>query len=272
MISDAELNAQESTPNAPPEYGRHQLDELYNDILTSGYMSRAGSGSNTPFFAQSRHGSSENLQSLSALADTNYTATNGEINSALLQSRLANLQENSRFSRSPANHSPSGGNTPYNGTTDHDLPLRPTPPSVNPYFNTASSHHSSGVQSRRNSGDSAGVSGIAGVHQQDYDLGTLSRVPSYGAATRISGAMTPFNEGPPSYIDATSRPPSPIQRPSAAHVRSGVSTPTSNSSGNTLTGHTDGMSALTSMIHGQSAGGSDVDDEARLRLMRARVG
>lgn len=47
------------------------------------------------------------------------------------------------------------------------------------------------------------------MHTSDYNMSDLARVPSYGAALRSSGAVTPFTEGPPSYMEATSRPPSP---------------------------------------------------------------
>lgn len=240
-------------------------------------MSRAPSGSSTPFHAQSQRSSSDNLQSLGALAD----APNGQINSALLQSRLANLQTHGHQSMSFNRHSPSGGNTPHNGY-ESDLPFRPTPPQAGSYFPPATSYGSyrgspphrsptgstphSTEQSRRNSlGDDD-----HSVHQNDYDLGTLSRVPSYGAAVRTPGAMTPFFEGPPSYVDATSRPPSPIQRPSAAYVRSsttGASTPTSVGSENTL----GPMTALRGPgAHHRDHRDSNADEEARLRMMRAR--
>lgn len=274
-LSDAELNAQEAAPNAPPEYGRHQLDALYNDIHTGGFMSRAPSGTSTPLHAQSGRGSSDNLQSLGALAD----GSNGHLNSALLQSRLANLQTHgpsAQLGRIPINRSPSGSNTPHNGI-DGDFTLRPTPPQHSSYFPQLSSSRGSpplrspvgsvphsNNQSRRNSIPDEDHS----IHQADYDLGTLSRVPSYGAAVRTpGGAMTPYYEGPPSYVDATSRPPSPIQRPTAAFMRSGTSTPGSGSSQHTL-------GPLTT-LHGHShhrdqRRDSNADEEARLRIIRAR--
>lgn len=53
---------------APPGYGEHVLDQLYEDVDTSGFMTPGGvltpnvqSGLNSPFYAQSRSGSSENL-------------------------------------------------------------------------------------------------------------------------------------------------------------------------------------------------------------------
>lgn len=277
-LSDAELNQQEVAPNAPPEYGRHQLDALYNDINASGYMTRPPSGSSTPFYAQSRNASSENLQSLNGIMDMSHAGSDGQeghFAPNLLRSRLANLadQGSSRQHRVPRiHHSPSGGNTPHNGP-EHDGSLRPAygsiPSSTGGYFSSHFSasnrssppHHSpahSVPESRRASNDGA-MEDDHDVHQADYDMSTLSRVPSYGAAVRTPGLMTPFVDGPPSYFEATSRPPSPgIARPSAAYVRSGSGTPNSNSSAQTL--REGGLAPLTA-VH---------NDDARLRLLRAR--
>ena len=279
-LSDVELNQQEVAPNAPPEYGRHQLDAFYNDINMSGYMSRAPSGSSTPFYAQSRSGSSENLHSLNGVADMNPSLPQeGHFAPNLLRSRLANLadQGSSRQQRvPPLHHSPSGGNTPHNGPT-HDLHYRSAPGSAG-YFGasiTIPSHHSSPPahspihsvpDSRRASGDGLDDD----VHQVDYDMGTLSRVPSYGAAVRTPGLMTPFTDGPPSYFEATSRPPSPgIARPSAAHMRtSGATTPNGNTSGQTLPNG--GIASVTTRLDPTQQTNSPID-EARLRLLRARA-
>ena len=268
-MTDAQLNQQEVQLNAPPEYGRHQLDALYNDINTGGYMSRAPSGSATPFYAHSRNASSENLQSLNGVADMHHSqslpslASAGESHfvPAQLRSRLANLQDqgSSRQIRaSTGHHSPSGGSTPYNGGyfgTHFPPSNRSSPP-----------HHSpahSVPESRRASGDGEEMLDDHEPHQDDYDMGTLSRVPSYGAAVRTPGPFTPFMDGPPSYMEATSRPPSPAlqlpQRPGAVHMRSGNTTPGSQSSTQTLTG---GLAPLSS-LHPQ--------EDPRLRLMRARA-
>ena len=283
-MTDAELNAREAVPNAPPEYGRHQLDELYNDISHAGFMSRAPSGSSTPFYAQSRRGSHENLQSLGAVANSLPT---GEVNSALLQSRLANLQTNDHASnysaRTYSHHSPSGGNTPLNGL-DIEVPGRHSPYFAAASYNGSGTHSSQRASPPHHSPAHGSLYPVHDsdeeIHQADFDLGTLSRVPSYGFATRSSGAMTPYTDGPPSYIDATSRPPSPvhIQRPNAAHVRSGVSTPSSMGSQSTVAA---GPSQLSLLHHGhvlptgttrshRTASGV-AEDEARLRMMRARA-
>lgn len=284
-LSDAELNQQEVAPNAPPEYGRHQLDALYNDITASGYMTRPPSGSSTPFYAQSRNDSSEHLQSLNGVVDMG-TGTPGDHEGHfapnLLRSRLANLadQGSSRQHRVPrVHHSPSGGNTPHHDM-EHDggQHLRPnygSAQSTGSYFrdhfptsNRSSPPHQSPIhsvpESRRGSLDGHATDDDHDVHQQDYDLPTLSRVPSYGAAVRTPMPATPF-DGLPSYFEATSRPPSPNlpARPDVAHIRSGTTSPNSNSSGQTVRDGT--LTPLTTLHPPHS-------DEARLRMLRANGG
>ncbi|KAF2718424.1 hypothetical protein K431DRAFT_230936 [Polychaeton citri CBS 116435] len=210
--TDEELNNTEATLVAPPEYGRHLLDQMYSDIDPSGFMSRAGSASGTPYgiMAQSRRGSIENLPSLNGIADRDH----GSATPGLLHSRLADLQLRGNGAQNPSTrHSPSGGTSPAPADLD---PLDHSP--------------------------------IPGS--------TLSRVPSYAAAVRTPGHITPYVDGPPSYIDATSRPPSPhqpgsppsgfhtstsppsedsgfspipglIARPDTVHLRTNTSTPTS---------------------------------------------
>jgi hypothetical protein len=302
-ITDAEINTAETSVVAPPEYGRHQLDQIFSGIDPAGYITRAGSGSATPsgIYAGSRRGSHDNIASLNGVVDNGHASPpvlgtspiphhHGSALPSILHSRLADLQERgpSNFQHQPSNlsnqHSPSGGNSPGPGS-----PLSHSIPNSQPgsYFTSIgqSPAHSAPL-SRRTSDDDH----TADIHQADYDVNNLSRVPSYGAAIRHSGAMTPYTEGPPSYLDATSRPPSPqpgamspgytIQRPGAAHIRNPpTSAPTSGLS-SALAGLN--MSSLQSGSIGSSAGspparqttgrsGSLTEDEARLRMLRART-
>ncbi|KXT04628.1 hypothetical protein AC578_2092 [Pseudocercospora eumusae] len=284
-VSDEQLNSTETAVVAPPEYGRHQLDQIYSDIDPSGFMSRAGSVPGTPagLMAQSRRGSHENVLSLNGLANGDPAALHGSAMPSLLHSRLADLQvSNGNGSRSQdafRNHSPSGGNSPAPGMlegndqfTSHSPDNhRSTPPVRNgSYFPSAGqSPHGSAPMSRRTSDDDH----TQEIHQQDYNMDDLTRVPSYGAALRTPGAMTPFTEGPPSYLEATSRPPSrppsPIQRPGQAHVRSGHGTPNSHGSASTLTAPFASLS-MTSPQQ-QNAQSHANDEHARLRMLRARA-
>lgn len=187
--------------NAPPTYGLHQLDELYNDIDPSGFMTPGGrgsignSGANTPFYGHSRSGSAEDLASLDAVAHTN-----GEGASAsALHHRLQNLDlnQNNRSARfAPRQHN-SGDSTPHSAHED----ARP-PPSSSSYF--------------------------AGT---EYDMEALARTPSYNTAVRTP-ARTPISEDLPTY-EMASRPSSPSRTP-----RSGHSTPSPARSLDTLTEET----------------------------------
>ena len=210
-ITDAEINENETNATAPPEYGRHMLDQIFSDIDPSGFMSRAGSAPGTPggLYAQSRRGSQENIASLNGIAAEGLTTPLDQHGSALpsiLHSRLADLQErnSSHASRTPPNrsashttsHSPSGGTSPAPGLIDTHSPergFRPTSMSANGgYFSAVSqSPSTSAPMSRRQSNEQD----ESNVHQADYDLNDLSRVPSYGAALRTPGAVTPFSEG-----------------------------------------------------------------------------
>ncbi|KAF2123549.1 hypothetical protein P153DRAFT_303627 [Dothidotthia symphoricarpi CBS 119687] len=183
MVVDNNLLSQQAiqdvvNQNAPPTYGLHQLDELYNDIDPSGYMTPGGmysmmnSGANTPFYAQSRSGSAENLSSLDAVANQ----TGGGASAIALQHRLQNLDmsvndRQGRFqpSRQQSHHS-SGDSTPQHGAESSYFDLPPS----------------------------------------NYDMDALVRTPSYNTAVR-----TPAREPRvmdmvlPSYEIATSRPSSP---------------------------------------------------------------
>ncbi|KAL8872247.1 MAG: hypothetical protein Q9174_002094 [Haloplaca sp. 1 TL-2023] len=78
---------------APPIYGEHQLDRLFGELDTAGYMtppgnaSRNASGAGTPFNSRSRTGSINNLASLNAMTSDSAAAT--------LQTRLHNLGDGS---------------------------------------------------------------------------------------------------------------------------------------------------------------------------------
>jgi len=166
----------EVNQNAPPTYGLHQLDSLYNDIDPSGFMTPGGqysmmnSGANTPFYAQSRRGSAENLTSLDAAVHQ----PGGGASALALQHRLANLS---------MNHD------------DHTAHFQP-------------STHSSGDSTPANNAEPA----YFDLPTSNYDMDALARTPSYNTAVRTPiGSRTPGGVDMmlPSYEIATSRPSSP---------------------------------------------------------------
>jgi hypothetical protein len=72
LLDQTPLSTQSTdiTSHAPPLYGEHVLDQLYADMEQSGLQTPAPqSGMNTPFYAQSRTGSAENLASLNSIAN-----------------------------------------------------------------------------------------------------------------------------------------------------------------------------------------------------------
>ncbi|KAL9094959.1 MAG: hypothetical protein Q9165_002909 [Trypethelium subeluteriae] len=127
QASEAIINQQETTLVAPPEYGAHRLDQLYNDIDPSGYRTphpgaMSGSGGNTPPLGHNRSESAENVTSLTQPADDNTEGGNhgseGGVSASAIHSRLSNLQEQESVqgARSRAHHSsPHTPSTPAQG-------------------------------------------------------------------------------------------------------------------------------------------------------------
>ena len=185
-VINSQAMQDEVNQNAPPTYGLHQLDELYNDIDPSGFMTPGGrgslgnSGANTPFYAQSRSGSSEDLSSLNAIAHQN----GGGASAAALHHRLNNLSVNhdARHARFTPPRQHSGDTTPQTIPED----AAPLPPSG--YFSPANA-------------------------SPNYDMEALARTPSYNTAVRTPGPRTPPTDDLPTYEFVTSRPPSPARTP-----------------------------------------------------------
>ncbi|KAL3422055.1 arrestin domain-containing protein [Phlyctema vagabunda] len=198
--------------HAPPLYGEHVLDQLYAGMDQSGLMTPAPqSGMNTPFYSQSRAGSSENLASLDSIANSN-----GAVPPAALTSRLQNLNSGSRNSSFLRRHPGGSGDV---------TPAYPQPSSENRqsgYFDSHSASHSTPL-SRRTSEEeehhhNGNISGVtSGRHSPEHDefldLAELSKVPSYTTAVR-----TPLKRGAsyvdsslPNYEAALSAPPSPTR-------------------------------------------------------------
>ncbi|KAK5701890.1 hypothetical protein LTR97_004708 [Elasticomyces elasticus] len=285
-VSHEEMNSSETSITAPPEYGRHQLDMLFNDIDPTGYMSRVGSAPATPhgLNAQSRRASQENLASLNGLASGDATSEiphqHGSAMPSLLHSRLANLQDGGQ--------SPPGRRVQFARNTSGDA--SPAPGMIDGSISAPSGNggYSHGSYSRENSAPTSEAISrrtsdedhADGLSQHDYDMSTLSRVPSYGAALRAPGSVTPFSEVPPSYVEATSRPPSPspgtelhVTTPAQAHIRffASDSPSSSNSSEQTLTSQLAQLRMTQPPLpraHRESI--SHEDSEARIRALRSR--
>ncbi|KAF2139396.1 uncharacterized protein K452DRAFT_289949 [Aplosporella prunicola CBS 121167] len=245
----------EATQAAPPTYADHQLDQMYSGIDPSGYRTPGGwngsplqSGYATPFYTQSRRNSVDDLPS-SLPSSIDGVAGNGA-SASQLHSRLTRLsisqngsspRPSSYFSRNSSRHS-SGTNTPHH-------PIQPSGPNspLGDDSQTSSGRvsHNSNNHSRRGSVVND-YFGPMDDNQYDYDMETLSRIPSYNTAVRTP-VRTPISEDLPSYAIATSRPSSPnhdLQRPSVAHMRSRNSTPSPTGSLATLTEETERNTAF----------------------------
>lgn len=204
VVSEAAIR-DETQQSAPPTYGAHQLDRLYDDIDPSGFMTPgpAASGFSTPMWnSRSRRGSNENLQSLNVITED----TTGGASASALRSRLTSLeaaQENGEPQEiSEPRHSSSGGNTP-DASSSRGTPVGPGDNYFPPY-NQPLPHHS-----RHGTGRPSNLSRI----NSDYDMAALVRTPSYNTAVRTPAVATPYSESLPSYNTAVSQPSSPHHGP-----------------------------------------------------------
>ncbi|KAG8423818.1 hypothetical protein J3458_000673 [Metarhizium acridum] len=169
LLSQNQGSSAPSTENAlvaPPGYGEHVLDQLYEDVDVSGFQTPAiPSGVSSPFYSQSRSGSAENLASLAHHPSP--------IAPAVLSSRLADVSLNpcqrNRSFTSVYSHSPSGRVSPTSG--QHGSAPRSEPPSQN--------------LTRSNSEeDRSGRNSTEHVDLDPAEFAELNRVPSYATAVR----------------------------------------------------------------------------------------
>ncbi|KAI0904392.1 arrestin [Ustulina deusta] len=187
----------ESRNLAPPGYGQHVLDQLYDDVDISGIITPGlQSGLSTPFYAHSRAGSSENLAPI---------AHGGAITPAALSSRLqsVSLEDSRRGTFHLPPDSGSGAITPHH-LRDHE------------HVTASSSHHSPGLSRRTSEEEHSRHSGheTPPVHTEFPNMEQLSKVPSYTTATRAPLPRTHSATGSlvlPDYNTAMSAPSSPTQ-------------------------------------------------------------
>lgn len=161
---------------APPGYGEHVLDQLYENVVDgSGFQTPAApSGANSPYYSQSRAESSENLTS----AGNAGNASNNAITAAALSSRLQNVGVSQRNSSA--------------------LSLPGSRPQSSPL-------------SRSNSDDGSASGRSSPEHVDCPDVAELSKVPSYATAVRTPARSRAFSDGVmlPNYEAAVSVPDTP---------------------------------------------------------------
>ncbi|KHO01720.1 arrestin domain-containing protein [Metarhizium album ARSEF 1941] len=156
----------ENVLSAPPGYGEHVLDQLYEDVDISGFHSPAvQSGVSSPFYAQSRSGSAENLASLAHHPPPIAPAA---LSSMLVDVSL-NASQRNRSCTSIHSHPPSGRTSPTPG--HHGSAPRSEPPSQN-----LTRSNSEEDRSCRKSTEH--------VEMDPAEFAELNRVPSYATAVR----------------------------------------------------------------------------------------
>ncbi|KAK7415781.1 hypothetical protein QQZ08_012263 [Neonectria magnoliae] len=152
---------------APPGYGEHVLDQLYEDVDMSGFQTPGiQSGVSSPFYAQSRSGSSDNLAA--ALTHSRPVAP------AALSSRLADVSLD-----------PSQRNSSYTSIGSASGFVSPTSaphgaaPRSEPQSGALTRSNSGGDDSSRNSAEHVDLD-----HLDPSEFFELNKVPSYQTAVR----------------------------------------------------------------------------------------
>jgi arrestin-related trafficking adapter 4/5/7 len=231
-------------PTPPPTYGTHLLDQLYEDIDTSGYIS----GITTPYNFLSRAQSSENLHVFPPLAapqsaeqsDSGSNRSSSSINDAAaiqLQTRLQALRDrrpsiasiagDTPIATQPPQTVPSANNSPrLDPAIFIDQPANPSAPHSN--RNSSILHRRSQAISLRNSmhltpnalaplqpGTDIVQQRTAPPTQLMFNLAELNRVPSYNAAVNATppAVSSSGSETLPSYDFAVGLAPHPSAPP-----------------------------------------------------------
>lgn len=231
---------------APPGYGEHVLDQLYDEVDVSGFQTPAvHSGFNSPFYGHSRTGSSENLAAF---------AHSSAITPAALSSRLADvsLDPSQRTSSYQSVQNASGRASPTHGS--NHTPHTPHTPA----------QHLSRTNSEEE--ESSARSSAERAQVDVAEFAELNRVPSYSTAVKTPArSRTQTGIFVPDYQTALSAP----RTPPNVEVGSGadtLSTITEHAPGETHMQHV--ARALSSpMARSQS---DDSSAHRRLHLFRAR--
>jgi hypothetical protein len=157
-------NERELSTIAPPGYGEHVLDQLYENVDVSGFQTPGfQSGVSSPFYAQSRAGSNENL---AALAHSRPVAP------AALSSRLANVSLD-----------PSQRTSSYTSLHSAGSPGFMSPTSA-PQYQAPRSEPATAALTRTNSSEDSSRHSAEHIDLDATDLAELSKVPSYQTAVK----------------------------------------------------------------------------------------
>lgn len=187
---------------APPGYGEHILDQLYEDVdlngLHSGFQTPAiQSGVNTPFYALSRAGSAENLHQMAGMQAVPPAALSSRLQDVSMDPSSRNHSYNSLSAA--ATDGATTPHTPHAGDSSHNSPMQSAP------------------LSRSHSGENP--SGINTPEHVEFE--DLNKVPSYSTAVKTPARPLSMVEGGlvlPDYNSAVSAPSSPTIQ--TAHLNS----------------------------------------------------
>ncbi|KAM0246396.1 hypothetical protein ACHAQJ_010232 [Trichoderma viride] len=172
--------------SAPPGYGEHVLDQLYDEVDVTGFQTPAvHSGFNSPFYGHSRAGSSENLAAFSLSA---------AVTPAALSSRLADVSID-----------PSQRNGSYQSV--QNASGRASPTHVSSHTSQTPAH-----LSRTNSEEEETSTRSSGERAQVdvAEFAELNRVPSYSTAVKTPArSRTQTSVSVPDYQTALSAPRTP---------------------------------------------------------------
>lgn len=193
--------SQQSASAAPPGYGEHILDQLYEDMDISGFQTPGiQSGVSSPFYAQSRSGSAENLHSLghpSPIAPAALSSRLADVSLDPSQRNISYYSLNSLSGRVSPNHGTANSNG--NGTgTGTGSAARSEPPSTSLTRSNSAEEGSDRASTEH-------------VHLDPTEFAELNRVPSYATAVRTparSRVQTPGGSLP-DYQTALSAPRTP---------------------------------------------------------------
>lgn len=170
---------------APPGYGEHILDQLYDEMDVHNLQTPAPmSAVHSPLYGLSRAGSSENLASMAASIPVPPAALTSRLQD--VSSREATIRRN-RSSTHVTTPPISGVSTPYSPIHGHlyyqhmqqqqNQQLQQAPAS-------ADSNSGTDSLSRRNSGESHHTEHSDPEHVDFSDMSELCKVPSYGTAMK----------------------------------------------------------------------------------------
>lgn len=193
--------AQRMAGVAPPGYGEHILDQLYEDLdmngLNSGLQTPAiQSGINTPFYALSRAGSAENLHQMAGMQAVPPAALSSRLQDVSLDPSSRNHSYNSLSAAAATD----GTTTPYSAHHPNDSSHNSPPQSA-----PLSRSHSGGERS--------------GINTPEHvEFEELNKVPSYTTAVKTPVRPLSMVDGMalPDYNAAVSVPSSPTI--SATHI------------------------------------------------------